>query len=162
LRPKTSRRDGAIKGTSFPQYVNRAKLRQDQAAQGFEALFRENLMTRRTRSLLVTCACLIAAIVAGIWAYTLMGWLGVGILGTLVTFCAVRVELEQDGPTPGGQYHALHAENFRRRDEMGRAEKAALQAETYATMRIARLVKFIGLALLVIGACGFFLYQMYR
>jgi hypothetical protein len=118
-------------------------------------------MTRRAKSVLILCVCLTVAVVSGLWAYHLMGWLGVGLLGVVITFCAVRVELEQDGPVVGVQYSDLYANNFRRRDQMSRAEKAALRAETRSTLQIARLVKFIGLALLVAGACGFFFYQMF-
>lgn len=90
-------------------------------------------------------------------AWSAIGWFGVGLLGLLVLFIALRVELEDNRPighqmTPGlyaGQYHSEVGQ--------GHAERAGHSSERLALASSARLAALFGAALTVAGFGAFFL-----
>ncbi|WP_448951337.1 hypothetical protein [Labrys neptuniae] len=119
-------------------------------------------MTRLARTIGVHGFCGGLAVLAAVPAYWILGWLGVGMLGTLIAFVGFRLELEEDGPVIGAntQYSELYTELFRRRQTMTSAERAEKWAETRALRRVANALKWVGLVLLAIGGYGFCFYQI--
>lgn len=84
-------------------------------------------------------------------ALSAIGWLGVGILGLLVLFVALRVELEGDQPvgtqtTPGLYASHIHAERAQ-----NPAERAGRRAEVASFTASARLFAIAGALLAILG-----------
>ena len=67
-------------------------------------------------------------------ALRLVGFFGLGILGLLIGFIAIRMDLERDGANSFGE-HTLLAQQFMAREKMSRAERAGLQAEQRFRLR---------------------------
>ena len=89
-------------------------------------------------------------------AYRVVGFLGVGILGVLICFISVRVDLEKEGAIGGGLAAGLYAEQARSRHNMGHAERAAHRAEMRSLRRPVLIAKIIGAILAAMGFSGFF------
>ena len=115
-------------------------------------------LDRRTAIIFAISA--LAAAAASYGIYTVVGWLGVGILGLLVTFIAVRMELEGDSPVGSGQNAELYAASMRQRNQMSHEEKAARNAEIASSLRAGTIAKIIGVVFIVTGLGGFFLLQI--
>lgn len=71
----------------------------------------------------------LAALVIGVvyGALRLVGFFGLGVIGLVIGFIAVRMDLERDGPS--SVHPSVLAEQFKARDRMSRAERAGLRAE---------------------------------
>jgi hypothetical protein len=65
------------------------------------------------------------------------------------------MELEQDGPTPG-----VIASQYEARQKMSDERRAAYRDEQTLAMHSMRFFKNLGIALTLIGAAGFFYYQV--
>lgn len=101
-----------------------------------------------------------ASLVPAAIGYAVVGWLGVGIVGLIVTFLAVRIEIEGDGPIGGLQdagYHAAHRERWRCAEA---SDREGVRAERRATLRALTLAELIGGVLVLVGLSGFFLVQL--
>ena len=104
-------------------------------------------------------ACLMAALVAA-GAYSVFGFIGVGILGLAICFIATRLELE-DGRIVGTDMNeTFHARQSRLAENMTLSEKGELRSDRTTTRRGLRFAVFVGLTLIVIGGVGFFIFDM--
>ncbi len=110
----------------------------------------------RRNNLWIGAACLAAAFPA-YFAYQIIEWLGVGILGLLIACLAARVELESEGPVGHPRATGIYAASQQRRDSMSASERAAMRADVAVNVRGARIAQGIGAALIVLGTAGFFL-----
>jgi hypothetical protein len=89
-------------------------------------------------------------------AYRIVGFLGIGILGVLIGFIAVRVDLEKEGAVGSGWAAGLYAQQLGRPHSVPHAERAAHRAEMQALRRPLLIAKIIGAGLIAIGSAGFF------
>jgi hypothetical protein len=90
------------------------------------------------------------------FAYRIVGFLGIGLLGVLVGFIAVRVDLEKEGAVGSGWAAGLHAQQVSSRRTAPPAERAAHRAEMQALRRPLLIAKIISAVLVAIGFGGFF------
>jgi hypothetical protein len=89
-------------------------------------------------------------------AYRIVGFLGIGILGVLICFIAVRIDLEKEGAVGSELAASLHAQQVRSRHNAGHAERAAHRAEMRSLRRPLLIAKIIGATLVAVGFGGFF------
>ena len=89
-------------------------------------------------------------------AYRVVGFLGIGILGVLIGFIAVRVDLEKEGAVGSEWAGGLQGQQVGSRHNAPHAERAAHKAEMQALRRPLLIAKIIGAVLVAIGSIGFF------
>jgi hypothetical protein len=77
---------------------------------------------------------IVAALAIGVFygALRLVGFFGLGILGLVIGFIAVRMDLERDGASSDPK---VLEEQFKTRDRMSRAERADLHAAQLAQLK---------------------------
>lgn len=98
----------------------------------------------------------VAALLGLAWlAWRAIGWFGVGLLGLLVLFIAVRVELEGNRPVGHQMTPGLYAGQYRGEMQAHASERAERHSERTAVIGSARLVVWLG-ALLVAAGFGLF------
>jgi len=102
------------------------------------------------------CAVLTGAAALAYGAFKIAGFIGVGVLGLLIGFIAVRVELEKGGAVGGDFASGLYAQQASAQQRMSRAERAAHRAELASLARPLLIAKIIGAALIALGFGGFF------
>lgn len=90
-------------------------------------------------------------------AWSAIGWFGVGLLGLLILFLAVRVELEDNRPVGHQMTPGLYAGQFHSEAGQGHAERAGRSSERLALASSARLAGLFGAMLTGVGFCLFFL-----
>lgn len=85
----------------------------------------------------------LAALLLGVGygALRLVGFFGLGILGLVIGFIAVRMDLERDGGP----------EQFKARDRMSRAEKAAHDAEKASRLQPLFVAQVIAAGFVILG-----------
>lgn len=91
-------------------------------------------------------------------AYT--SFFGVGVIGLMIWFVSVRVDLEQDGAVGAGVSPSFLAHQVRTRAEMSPAERAALRGQQSLLAHSARFFKYLGMVLTVGGFTGFWFFQL--
>ena len=99
---------------------------------------------------------LLAVGVLAYFAYRIVGFLGVGVLGVLIGFIAVRVDLEKEGAVGSVWAASLHAQQVSHRQTAPHAERAARRAEMQALRRPLLIAKIIAAVLAAVGFGGFF------
>jgi hypothetical protein len=102
----------------------------------------------------------IATAFASYFAYRVVGWFGIGVLGLLIAFMGFHLEIEKDGPVGSQQHADLYAASHRARERMLPSERAEERAEIAANVRLCQLSKMIGTALIVVGLSGFYFFQL--
>lgn len=90
-------------------------------------------------------------------AWSAVGWFGVGLLGLLVLFLAVRFELEGNRPIGPQMTPDLHASQYRSEDGQSRAERAGRLSDLGTVVNAARLACIFGGTLTIAGFGLFFL-----
>jgi len=105
--------------------------------------------------LLVLCA--VGLLGLAYLAWRAVGWFGVGLLGLLVVFLAVRIELEGNRPIGPEMTADLHAGQYRAEAGFDQAEHANRRAERGGVTSAARLASLFGGGLTVVGFGLFFL-----
>jgi len=91
-------------------------------------------------------------------AWSAVGWFGVGLLGLLVLFIAVRFELEGNRPIGPQMTPDLHASQYRSEGHQNRAERAGRMSELGTLVNAARLASMLGGMLAIAGFGLFFLF----
>ncbi|WP_336813470.1 hypothetical protein [Bosea sp. MMO-172] len=89
-------------------------------------------------------------------AWSAIGWFGVGLLGLLVLFIAIRVELEDNRPVGHQMTPGLYAGQYHNEAGQGHAERAGRSSERLALTSSARLASLFG-AVLTAAGFGLFL-----
>ena len=87
------------------------------------------------------------------FAFQIVGFLGIGLLGVLIGFIAMQVDLDQEGVIGPG---VLHAQQMMARQNASRSERAAHRSEMRSLARPLLIAKIISAALVVLGFGGFF------
>ena len=93
---------------------------------------------------------IVAALAIGVFygALRLVGFFGLGILGLVIGFIAVRMDLERDGASSDPK--ALAAQ-FKTRDRMSRAERADLHAAQLAQLKPLFVAQVVAAGLVILG-----------
>jgi len=92
-----------------------------------------------------------------VWvAYRLAGFIGIGVLGLLIGFIAVRMDLEKDGAMGSAFSAGLHAQHVMARHMASGAERAAHRAEMRSLTRSLGIAKIIAATLAVLGFGGLY------
>lgn len=95
-------------------------------------------------------------------AWQAAGGLGVGVLGLLTLFIAVRFELEGNRPIGPDMTPGLHASQFLAEARAGHAQKAAGRSALAALAGPTRLAMLLGGLLVVVGFGALFLIEVGR
>ena len=111
---------------------------------------------------LLLCGFSIAAALPAYFAYEAVGWIGIGVLGLVIAFISVRVELEHDAPIGGTRDAAVYGAMLREREQMDGAGRAAKETEKTSNLRTTFVAKVVGAAFVLVGFGGFFLFQLPR
>lgn len=101
------------------------------------------------------CAAALAA-----WLVSWLGFFGIGLIGVTTWFVGTWLDLEKEGTVGHELTPGLYADQIRARQELSRAERAALRSEQGLTRRTAQFFKYLGMGLTAIGLGGFLLYQL--
>ncbi|MGO4739081.1 hypothetical protein AB4099_21215 [Bosea sp. 2KB_26] len=93
----------------------------------------------------------LAALLIGVTygALRLVGFFGLGILGLIIAFITVRMDLERDGGNGG--HPSVLAEQIKARDRISRAEKAEFQAEQQWRLRPLFTAQIIATGFIILG-----------
>jgi len=87
------------------------------------------------------------------FAHQIVGFLGIGLLGVLIGFLAVQVDLDKEGVIGPG---VLHAQQMMARQNASPSERAAHRSEMQSHARPLLIAKIISATLVIIGVVGFF------
>ena len=93
----------------------------------------------------------LAALLLGVGygALRLVGFFGLGVIGLIIGFITVRMDLERDGGHSGDP--TVLAEQFKARDHMSRAEKAADAAEKTSRLQPLFVAQVIAAGFVILG-----------
>ena len=93
---------------------------------------------------------LLAALAIGVLygALRLVGFFGLGVLGLVIGFIAIRMDLERDA---AGHDPRVLQEQFKARDRMSRAEKADLHAAQRARLKPLFVAQIVATGLIILG-----------
>ena len=89
-----------------------------------------------------------------------VGFIGVGIVGALIWFVCVRIELNSDAPIDVVRSPDLFARMVRERQSRPSADKAALRLEKSTLARSLPFFRYLGMGLTVIGFGVFLVFQV--
>ncbi len=115
-------------------------------------------MTRIDWILLPVLVGVLAGVAVG--SFLLAGFIGLGVLGLIIGVMAQRIELEKDGAVSNVMTTSLYAQQFKARESMSRAEKAAHRAETDALLKWLFVAKVVSAGLIILGFGLFFQFQL--
>ena|SRR5215471_16113939 len=87
------------------------------------------------------------------FAHRIVGFLGIGLLGVLIGFLAVQVDLDKEGMIGPG---VLHAQQMMARENASPSERAAHRSEMQSHACPLLIAKIISATLVIIGIGGFF------
>lgn len=94
---------------------------------------------------------ILAAILIGVGygALRLVGFFGLGILGLIIAFITVRMDLERDGAHSGEP--SVLAEQFKARERMSRAERAEMRAAQSQRRRPLFVAQIVATGFVILG-----------
>lgn len=104
----------------------------------------------RTGEAVLAAICSLVLIGFAFLAWRAAGWIGVGVLGLLTVFIAVRFDLEGDRPIGPQMTPGLYASQFRD-ERAGHAETASRRSALARMMGPVRLAMLLGVLLVVVG-----------
>ena len=93
---------------------------------------------------------LLAALAIGVFygALRLVGFFGVGIIGLVIGFISVRMDLERDAASSDPR---VLEEQFKARDRLSRAERADFQAGQTARLKPLFVAQVVAAGLVIFG-----------
>ena len=97
---------------------------------------------------------------AAVIAFAIVGYLGLAILGILTLLICATMEIGKDGPLGSINTPDLHAWDAQHREAMTPAERAEHLSEVSVLLRSLYLVRLIGVAFVIAGFGGFYLFQL--
>jgi hypothetical protein len=117
-------------------------------------------MHGRTIALAVAaCGWLVASVL--VFALVVrVGFFAIGVIGLMLWFVCVRVELEKDAAIGTSRTPELIARQYEARERMSADERASWRREQSLAMQSARFFKHLGIGLTLIGAAGFLYFQL--
>jgi hypothetical protein len=89
-----------------------------------------------------------------------LGFFGVGLIGVLIWFICVRVDLEKEGAVGSPFSTSLYAMQARAREGASRSERASDRHDQGLLVQSMRFAKMLGIGLTAIGFGGFLLTQV--
>jgi hypothetical protein len=92
--------------------------------------------------------------------FSLVGFLGLGILGLIIGVMAQRIEIEKDGAVSNYMTTSLYAQQFKAREDMSRAEKAEHAAQSQTLLKWLFVAKVVSAGLIILGFGFFALFQL--
>ena len=101
--------------------------------------------------LVLTVLSAAALLVLAALAWRAAGWFGVGLLGLLVLFIAVRVDLEGDRPIGPQMTPGLYAEQYRSEMSADGSARASRRAERLSMATATQFARLFGAALAIVG-----------
>jgi hypothetical protein len=117
-------------------------------------------MHGRTIALAVAaCGWLVASLIAFVLVAS-FGFFAIGLIGLLMSFICVRIELEKDAAVGSGWAHHLIDSQHKARERMSGDERASWRHEQSLALQSTRFFKNLGMALTLIGAAGFLYFQL--
>jgi hypothetical protein len=102
-------------------------------------------------------------LVAGLIAFVFVVWFGfagVGLIGLMLWFICVRMELEKDAAVGSGWTPHLIGSQHEARERMSGDERASWRHEQSLGLQSTRFFKHLGMGLTAIGAAGFGWFQL--
>lgn len=105
-------------------------------------------------------AVFIAAGFLGMALVARVGFIGVGIVGALIWFVCVRIELNSDAPIDIVRSPDLFARMVRERQSRSSADKAALRLEKSTLARSLPFFRHLGMGLTFVGFGVFLAFQI--
>lgn len=102
---------------------------------------------------------LVAALVAYVFV-AFAGFAGIGVIGLLICFISLRIELESSSVVGTVSSPDSFRRQIERRQQMSRAERAAIRHEQSLTAKSVRFFLNLGIALALIGFGGFIYNQL--
>lgn len=109
-----------------------------------------------SRTILLATAAL-GWLVASLIAFVLVasfGFFAIGLIGLMIWFICVRIELEKDAVSSGWTPHLIVSQH-QARERLSDDERMSLRHEHSLTMQSVRFFRNLGMALTLIGAAGF-------
>ena len=100
------------------------------------------------------------AVLAAVIAFAIVGYLGLAILGILTLLICATMEIGKDGPLGSINTPDLHAWDAQHREAKTPAERAEHLSEVSLLLRSLYLVRLIGVAFVIAGFGGFYLFQL--
>ena len=101
--------------------------------------------------------------VASLLAFVLVSsfsFFGIGLIGLLLWFVCVRMDLEKDAAIGSGWTPGLIQTQYEARQKMSDEQRAAYRHEQSLALQSLRFFKHLGMALALIGAAGFAWFQI--
>lgn len=101
-------------------------------------------------------------LVAGLVAFVFLFWFGfagIGLIGLLLWFICVRMELEKDAAVGSGWTPHLIGSQHEARERMSGDERASWRHQQSLGLQSVRFFKHLGMALTLIGGAGFLWFQ---
>ncbi|HLG45148.1 MAG TPA: hypothetical protein VKY24_02815 [Reyranella sp.] len=102
-------------------------------------------------------------LVAGLIAFVFVVWFGfggVGLIGLMLWFICVRIELEKDAAVGSGWTPHLIGSQHEARERMSGGERASWRHEQSVALQSTRFFRHLGMGLAAIGAAGFGWFQL--
>jgi hypothetical protein len=102
-------------------------------------------------------------LVASLIAFVFVVWFsfaGIAVMGLMLWFICVRMELEKDAAVGSGWTPHLIASQHEARERMSGDERASWRHEQSLGLQSMRFFKHLGMALTLIGAAGFLWFQV--
>jgi hypothetical protein len=117
-------------------------------------------MHGRTIALAVAaCGWLVASLIAFALVVS-CGFFAIGLIGLLLWFICVRIELEKDAAVGSGWTPHLIVSQHQARERMTGDERASWRHEQSLGLQSTRFFKHLGMGLTAIGAVGFGWFQL--
>jgi hypothetical protein len=105
------------------------------------------------------CGWLVASLIAFVLVAS-FGFFAIGLIGLLLWFVCVRIELEKDAAVGSGWTPQLIASQHEARERMSDDERASWRHEQSLALQSTRFFRHLGMALTLIGAAGFLYFQV--
>ena len=102
---------------------------------------------------IAACGWLVASLIAFVLVAS-FGFFAIGVIGLLVWFICVRIELEQDAVSSGWAHHLIVSQH-EARGRMSEDERLSARHQQSLAMQSVRFFRNLGMALTLIGAAGF-------
>jgi hypothetical protein len=117
-------------------------------------------MSGRTIALAVAaCGWLVASVL--VFALVVrVGFFAIGVVGLLLWFVCVRMELEKDAAIGIGRSPELIARQYQARERMSDDERMRWRHEQSLALQSVRFFRHLGIGLTLIGAAGFLYFQL--